>query len=419
VNALIRSSIAVKGIIAIINFSLIIITANYLGAEGRGKISFFITVLATVQLFSEVMNGPTIIYLSTRLSMRKKILISSLWALLVATFAYLICVHYKYSDSFMLAFCSWQFSMGSTTLMILQGHHKIKWYNGLIVLQSCMLIGLFTALLAWTDTGYSSYPYAFLFSWNIIFIIAVLVILRTLQDRAQDDSYSNTFLQMFKKGIESQSGNIIAFLNYRLIFYIIAFRTDNAMLGFVSTGFAIIESILIIGNGLGTIQYPAISNHTDPGFPKKITLQYLSITLWLSLIGLLILNSIPASFYTLVLGKDFREIKQVFLILTPGILFLNLQNIICFYFNGLGLYRINTIGSFVGLLSFILLALPGYNGGILPLIASVSLSYLILCVYMFARFKKHSSSSWKELLSIFRPPVKILYAVLKGKELAE
>ena len=86
-NSNIKSSIATKILVAGINFLLVILSVRYLGASGRGEISFFITILATIQLFSEIVNGPTIVYLSTRLSIKKQLTASFLWALSISVWA--------------------------------------------------------------------------------------------------------------------------------------------------------------------------------------------------------------------------------------------------------------------------------------------------------------------------------------------
>jgi O-antigen/teichoic acid export membrane protein len=393
VNSLIKSSIAAKAIVAAINFLILILSARYLGSTGRGEIAFFITVLATVQLFTEIINGPTIVYLSTRLPIRKKVMISFLWAFFISAISYIIFKQLHFKDSLLLAVASFQFSTASIMLMILQGNNRIGLYNFLLILQSLILISLFLLLIFLPDKDYHAFVYAFLASWNITFLIGFYYVMKaSASEQIFPESYKETFLIMFKKGIVSQSGNIIAFLNYRLIFYIIAFTIDKATLGIVSTGFIVIESILMIGNGLGTIQYPAISTSSDPLFPKKITRKYLIISFWLSLLCLIIINCIPAYLYSMIFGKDFSELKIIFLILSPGVLLLNLQNTICFYFNGLGLYMINTLGSFVGLLTFIILAASGYKFGLMGLCLSVSLSYIVLFAYMFLRFIKHSNS---------------------------
>ncbi|HWZ23070.1 MAG TPA: polysaccharide biosynthesis C-terminal domain-containing protein [Cytophagaceae bacterium] len=413
-NSNIKSSIATKLIVAGINFLLVILSVRYLGASGRGEISFFITVLATIQLFSEIVNGPTIIYLSTRLSIKNQLAICFLWSLTISVVSYFIGEFLRLEDSLLLAICSLQFSLSSTCLMLLQGNHRIKLYNILSLVQSFILLSLFTFLVLKVDKDYHSFIYAFFFSWNIPFIISLLIIATTLlKHEKKSENFAAAFKQMFRKGIESQSGNVVSFLNYRLLFYIIVFiDPGKTMLGVVSTGFAIAESILIISNGLSTIQYPAIAKKATIDEAKIITANYLIICFWFSIIGLITLNLIPSGLYTFIFGKDFNSIKTILLIISPGILFLNMQNTICQYFNGLGLYIINTIGSVIGLASLVFFSILGYSCGIYGLCVAVSLSYAILCFYMLYRFIKHSNLSFTEGLSYFKDSKKIIMKTL-------
>ena len=223
-NSNIKSSIATKTIVAGINFLLVIISVRFLGVSGRGEISFFITLLATVQLFSEIVNGPTIVYLSTRLSIKNQLVLSFLWSLLISILAYFIGELLELKDSLLLAACSLQFSIATTCLMILQGNHKIKIYNFISVLQSIILLALFLFLITKVNREYHSFIYAFLFSWHISFLISLFFILKTLtKNQGISENIKETFKQMFRKGIESQSGNFISFFNYRLVFYLLAF----------------------------------------------------------------------------------------------------------------------------------------------------------------------------------------------------
>lgn len=413
-NSNIKSSIATKLIVAGINFCLIILSVRYLGASGRGEISFFITVLASIQLFSEIVNGPTIIYLSTRLSIKNQLVISFLWSLTISIIAYFIGDFLRLEDSLLLAVCSLQFSLTSTCLMLLQGNHRIKLYNTLLLVQSLILLSLFIFLVLKVNKDYHSFIYAYFFSWNIPFIISLLIIpITLLKNEKKSENFTATFKQMLHKGIESQSGNIVSFLNYRLVFYIIAFiDPGKTMLGIVSTGFAIAESILVISNGLSTIQYPLIAKKATVDEAKTITANYLIICFWFSIIGLITLNLIPAGLYTSIFGKDFSSIKTILLIISPGILFLNLQNTICQYFNGLGLYIINTIASVIGLASLIFFSILGYAYGIYGLCLAVSLSYTILCFFMLYRFIKHSKLSFIEGISYFKDSKNIIIKTL-------
>jgi O-antigen/teichoic acid export membrane protein len=403
--------------VAGINFLLVILSVRYLGASGRGEISFFITVLATIQLFSEIINGPTIVYLSTRLSIKKQLSVSFLWALSISVLSYFIGDFFGLKDCLFLAACSFQFSMATTCLMLLQGNQKINLYNSLSIVQSVILLGTFVLFLLKVNNNYHSFIYAFLLSWNIPFFIALFFIMKTQMENPETtENFKETFRQMFLKGIESQSGNFISFLNYRLLFYILAFLDpEKIALGIVSTAFVIVESVLIISNGLSIIQYPAIAKKADSREAKAITCEYLVLCFWLSLIALLVLNLIPAEVYNYIFGKNFSSIKTILLILSPGILFLNMQNTICQYFNGLGLYITNSIGSFIGLASLVLFLIILHPCGINGLCLSVSASYIILCFYMTYKFAKHSHLSFRELLLYFGKSKNILLKTLFHK----
>ena len=52
-----------KGIISIINFLVVLITARYLGAEGRGQISILFLNVTAILLFNDIIGGSALVYI--------------------------------------------------------------------------------------------------------------------------------------------------------------------------------------------------------------------------------------------------------------------------------------------------------------------------------------------------------------------
>src|SRR3954464_34152 len=67
--------------IAILNFLTIIITARYLGAEGRGIISLFVLNLTVIFMTGSFIGGPGLVYLVPRHDPSKLLNASYLWTL--------------------------------------------------------------------------------------------------------------------------------------------------------------------------------------------------------------------------------------------------------------------------------------------------------------------------------------------------
>ena len=67
--------------IAILNFLTIIITARYLGAEGRGIISLFMLNLTIIFMIGSFIGGPGLVYLVPRHDASKLLNASYVWTI--------------------------------------------------------------------------------------------------------------------------------------------------------------------------------------------------------------------------------------------------------------------------------------------------------------------------------------------------
>ena len=84
------SIIGVKAFSAIVNFSIVIITAQFFGAEGRGYISLIIAAISLVLMFSNFIGGSTLTYLVSRQNVFNLILTSYVWVVTVSSLAYIL-----------------------------------------------------------------------------------------------------------------------------------------------------------------------------------------------------------------------------------------------------------------------------------------------------------------------------------------
>lgn len=73
-----------KGLTAISNLVTLLITAKYLGAEGRGEMAIIILGVTIVGIFQNIFSGSVLTYLIPRNSFKKLFTISSLWNLIMS-----------------------------------------------------------------------------------------------------------------------------------------------------------------------------------------------------------------------------------------------------------------------------------------------------------------------------------------------
>jgi len=55
-----------KGIISIINFLVVLLTAQFLGAEGRGEISMMFLNITVILMFNDIIGGSSLVYLTSK-----------------------------------------------------------------------------------------------------------------------------------------------------------------------------------------------------------------------------------------------------------------------------------------------------------------------------------------------------------------
>src|SRR6478735_5901449 len=77
----ISGTFASKFLLALLNFVTIILSTRLLGAEGRGEISFFVTNMSLVLLFTGLIGGSSLVYLAPRHNFFRFLIPSYFWAL--------------------------------------------------------------------------------------------------------------------------------------------------------------------------------------------------------------------------------------------------------------------------------------------------------------------------------------------------
>ena len=127
--------------IAGLNFLIVILTAQSLGAAGRGEIGIFVANIALVLLFTSIVGGTGITYLTPRTNFYQLVFPAYIWAFLVSALATLAIflagqvpgnyVWHLFGLALLLSF----FTINTTVLL---GKEKVKTYNYLAFLQTLL-----------------------------------------------------------------------------------------------------------------------------------------------------------------------------------------------------------------------------------------------------------------------------------------
>lgn len=361
-----------------------ILITQFLGAEGKGVTTLFMTSLSLCLLFCQIIGGNALVYLSSRLPVSLLLLVSYTWTIAVS--AVLSCLLY------VLGFCPPQFilelitvstlfALFHTHLFILLGKEKTVLFNMLSpvpqLLQLAAGIILFILLQI---HNVNTYIFNLYFIFSVSYIISLVFILPKIKSFEIPDK--KTFYMLWKYGSKAQVSTILFFFNNRLFFYLIGYYFIKTEVGVYSVGVMVVEAVLLIGNSFSLMLYSKVSNTISSVEQVLLTKRYAIISFSLTLFALCIVAAIPEDVFTIIFGTDFYSVKMIVLYLLPGTLLMSTYYVTSSYFSGTGKYEYNNYAVLLGLFISIVggfLFIP--SGDILSaaVITSIAFSAIAIC----------------------------------------
>ncbi|MEO8762094.1 MAG: polysaccharide biosynthesis C-terminal domain-containing protein [Bacteroidia bacterium] len=393
-----------KGIISIINFLVVLITARYLGADGRGEISILFLNVTVILLFNDVMGGSALVYVIPKKNPYSLLLPAALVGITTGVlFPFLFHLYFHFQTEELLYFIMLALlsNLSSISNVFLNGFEKIKQNNLASISQSFAIVGsLIIQFFILNEISVFSFYRSLAFGY----LVNLLISLFYLKNAFTKVSFSwiESFALMARYGLVVQAGNLFQLLNYRFCYYVLDSANDlqsRKNVGVFSTAASISEAVWVIMNGIAMVQYATLSNRNNPQLAINLTVKLGKISFVLSVFALLVLNILPAEVFTFLFGKDFTDIKTYCLLLAPGIAICGLTGIYSHYFSATGNMKISATSALVGLAitlscSFILIPMFGTKGAAYTNCAS----YIASSLFLLFMFKKQSGVSFYNLL---------------------
>ncbi|HRY32745.1 MAG TPA: polysaccharide biosynthesis C-terminal domain-containing protein [Bacteroidales bacterium] len=388
-------------IIAVLSLLMAFVSTRYLNAEGYGTIGMLVLGITIILLFTSLVGGTILVYLTSRVTHSKLLFVSYLWAIFVSVVFWLVMqfvpmVPEGYETHVMLL--SLMFSFANTNLYLMLGMEKIKSYNLITTLQFVLqmlallfffLVVEFRTVMAYLFSLYIAYGFSWLCSSWLVFgrlqwsgTTGLLPVIR----------------EIFRLGSMVQIAYIIQMMNYRLSYFIINEFIGRAGVGLFHLGNQLAEGTWVVGKSMAIVQYSRISNTSDLEYARRFTLRLLKLTFLATLLIIIVLLLLPASFFALF-GKEFTGTHAIILSLAVGILANGSGMMFSHYFAGRGKPHINTVGSSVGLVFTLILGfwlIPAY--GIIGAGITASVSYSFIFVYELMMFIRIAKPSLKEFM---------------------
>lgn len=401
---------------AVINLIVVVICARLLGDEGMGMISLLILTITITNIVVGLWGGAGLVYLTPRHPVRSLLVIGYTWSVIASLVVVWIIQYFKLfpgefgNNIYLLAIIS---SFAGINMYILLGKEKIKTHNILTFLQSIFLLSAISVQFYIIDfIDVNAYLWALYVSFGFVWISSSVALMKVKSTKVQK-TFTETLQETFDYSKLVQAGSGMQLVNYRFSYYIIDYFLGTAMLGRFSVAVQVVEGIWILGKSFGLVLYSKISNVDYVRESVKISLPLIKISVFGTLFATVIILLLPSGFFTLLFGKDFSGINEILLFLAPGIVFVSATMLYSSFFSGIGLVKINTMGSFIGLVSTLILVVwMVYLYGLIGAAIATSLSYLSSFIYSQYQFKKISGlgfeiyklrlNDWQQIVKLLK-----------------
>lgn len=389
------------------NFFLLWLATNYLGSAAWGLSGIILLDISLILLVAD-MAGNAIVYFTPRRKVSSLLVISMAWSVMVVIALGLIFIVLQSFPDFFSIIVPNGYAVHILVLVliasfngfiinILLGKGNILVFNSLFVVQMvAMLLAMSYFIFVLNQRDETAFVGALYVSYLITLLLGIILIINVL--RIDSDKEKATLKEMLHFGLMTQLSSITHLLNKRLGFYFIRNISGFGAVGVYHSGTQVTEGLRIIGQSIALVQMSAISNSNDKQYAKTLTLQLLKLSVLLTFFGVLMIAFIPSSFFTRFFGKEFGDIKTVFIYLSPGVIALSANAIFSHFFSGTGIPKYNFYASIVGLLVIIpgvILLVPAF--GIEGAAGATSLAYLAAVAYQWIVFQSRTQTKFRDL----------------------
>ncbi len=404
------NTFATRVLSAIAAFALVVLSTQYLGAEGRGYVGLLLTSIFNVLLLNGFISGAALVYLVPQHKSKKyfRRLTAVAYACILLLSAAITALFYfgemapkaQWLHIFLLGVL---LSAVTAHGFILVAVERITIYNLTALLQVFVQITVFTAAIFFAETVstihfisclYAGYGLAFLFSslhlWRVY---------KSCADSTETVSWHALFVEVGRYGFISQLGNVIQYLNYRMSYYVLHSQHNLTDIGLYDVGVRIAEAVWMISNSISTVLYSRIANLGDNDISRRLALMLAKLSLAATLAAVLVIAAMPVSFFTAIFGAEFGQVRVIIHILGPGIVIFGFTIVVSHYFAGTGRYALNTLAALIGLLFTIsgnYLLVPRF--GLAGAGWTASISYIFTACFIIILFIKKTDYHWPQLI---------------------
>lgn len=381
------SSFFTRIMVALTNFSALLISSHFLGSAVVGQVSLLILNVAIIQTVNEIFTGSSLAYFIPQSRFKKMYLQGLLFILIgsciTGTMFWLI-KETNTSGLLHLFLLSTIISLNAFQNMVLLVWEKITTYNFLLLFQPIVLLcTLLISIFILEKRNFESYLISLYVSFSVAVALSGFFVVKYYGHKT--GQHPPGLYAIIRNGIQNQLGNLAHTLSNRLNYYILAVP---ALVGVYASSTSFIESLWIISAGVSPLVLAQAANRRNPEQLAARTLILARLCFLAALACVLVIWLLPEDFFIYLLGKDFHETKNIMLLLSPGVVLVTFSSIISHYFSGQGKQKILLAANLTGLLFTLVLAWPfikawGIYGACYAASAAYAAQALVIAVVFF------------------------------------
>jgi O-antigen/teichoic acid export membrane protein len=391
--------------VAAINFIMLLLTTHLLGVKVRGEIATLQLGINIIHLVGELAGGPSLIYLVPRTSRRMLYLLCSAWGIGSALLIGMLLIALDLLPAAYTAeilIIAILISLHSLNQNMLLGQERIRLFNYLHFSQGILqLIVMVACILLFGQEGAWPFIYANIAGYGICCIAGFWLANRKAPQPHLIEK-KPILLVLFRNGIFTQAASLGFMLSLRWSYYLLEKLPEGeSAVGIYSTALSLGEAILLLASSAAAVTLARVSNRGDHTAERSTVLRLSKFCFALTAMAIVVFLLLPADFYTWLIGKDFSQIKDVFVPIAPGILLVSFGTVYGHYFSGAGKHYINFLSSLVSLtLVAIFVPVLIRAEGMMGAGWSATIAYGSISVFVFAVFMLIGSNKkeWKLLL---------------------
>ncbi len=191
--------------------------------------------------------------------------------------------------------------------------------------------------------------------------------------------------RIFKYGIKYYFAKLSNLANVKVGTILITFFTDNANIGIFTVASRFLTRIFIIPDSLISIILPKVAKSKDG--EGKLVIQMARTSMYICFLFLMICLLFSKTIISILFSPEFSHARILMFYLAPGILIRSFSKILMPYFNGINKPQINSLSTFLGtvtnlIMIIILLPLFGLKGAAI----AMSIGYFTSSFFLLKKF---------------------------------